>query len=103
MPASSAVIDLDPDWPEPHEPAGGSRQHLGLPARAEQDSTATRRVRQVVERLGVSVVDSDQALAAETNLNQLVAATDESLSRSPVLSPASLQMTATHHPLEDMT
>ena len=67
-------IDDDPDWPEPDEPAGGSRQYLGLQVTllAEQESTAILPVRQIAERLGVSVVNSDQALASETNLDQLV-------------------------------
>src|SRR6185369_17160835 len=42
-----------------------------------------RRLRQIAEKLRVSVVDSDQALAAETNLDELVATMDESLPGSP--------------------
>ena len=40
-------IDRDPDWPEPDEPAGGSRPHLCLQVTllAEQESTATLRGR----------------------------------------------------------
>lgn len=74
------------------------REHLGLQLTllAEQESTATLRlVRQIAERLGVSVVDSDQGLAAETNLDQLVATMDEALPGSPgnasPLPPASLR------------
>ena len=74
------------------------REHLGLQITllAEQESTATLRlVRQIAERLGVSVVDSDQGLAAETNLDQLVATMDEALPGSPgnasPLPPASLR------------
>ena len=74
------------------------REHLGLQLTllAEQESTATLRlVRQIAERLGVRVVDSDQGLAAETNLDQLVATMDEALPGSPgnasPLPPASLR------------
>ena len=74
------------------------REHLGLQITllAEQESTATLRlVQQIAEKLGVSVVDSDQALAAETNLDELVATMDESLPGSPgnasPLPPASLR------------
>jgi uncharacterized membrane protein len=87
------------------------REHLGLQLTllAEQESTATLRlVRQIAERLGVSVVDSDQGLAAETNLDQLVATMDEALPGSPGnASPTApgipARMTATHHPPEDTT
>lgn len=62
------------------------REHLDLQVNllAEQESTATLRlVRQIAERLGVSVADSDKALAAETDLDHLVTAMDEALQGVP--------------------
>jgi uncharacterized membrane protein len=62
------------------------REHLDLQINllAEQESTATLRlVRQIAERLGVSVADSDQELAAETDLHHLVTAMDEALPGAP--------------------
>jgi len=86
------------------------REHLGLQITllAEQESTATLRlVRQIAEKVGVSVVDSDQALAAETNLDELVATMDESLPGSPgnasPLPPASLRGGPLYTPTGDTT
>lgn len=87
------------------------REHLGLQLTllAEQESTATLRlVRQIAERLGVSVVDSESGargrdLSGPTRHHDGRGLARIARKRGPTAPGIPARMTATHHPPEDTT